>query len=249
MGKLSGRTAVVTGAAKGIGAGIARALGAEGASVVVNYAADRAGAERVVREILERGGRAIAVQGDVSKAADARRLFEETQKAFGAVDVLVNNAGIYAFGPIEEVTEAEYRRQFDTNVLGPILITREALRHFRPGGGSIINLSSVVSERAFPNALVYASTKAALDAVTRVLALELGPRKIRVNSIAPGVVETEGTKSGGLMGGDFENQVVGRTPLARFGKPDDIAKVAVFLASDDAAWVTGERLEASGGYR
>ena len=247
MGKLSGKTAVVTGAAKGIGAAIARALGSEGASVVVNYSSDRAGAERVVREIAGRGGKAVAVQGDVSKEADVRRLFEETRKAFGPIDVLVNNAGIYAFGPLEGVTELEFHRQFNTNVLAPIQVTREALGHFRPDGGSIINMSSVASERAFPNAVIYASTKGALDSATRVLALELGGRKIRVNAIAAGAVETEGTRSGGLVGGDFEKEVVGRTPLGRFGQPDDIAKVAVFLASDDSAWVTGERLEVSGG--
>jgi 3-oxoacyl-[acyl-carrier protein] reductase len=249
MGKLSGKTAVVTGGAKGIGAAIARALGSEGAAVVVNYASDQAGADRVVREIAERGGKAVAVQGNVSNEADVRRLFEETKKAFGPIDVLVNNAGVYSFGPIEEVTGAEFHRQFNTNVLGPIQVTREALGHFRSGGGSVINLSSIVSERAFPNAVIYASSKAALDSVTRVLALELGGRKIRVNAIAAGAVETEGTRSGGLVGGDFEKQVVERTPLGRFGQPDDIASVAVFLASDDAAWVTGERLEVSGGHR
>lgn len=249
MGKLSGKTAVVTGAAKGIGAAIARALGSEGAAVVVSYASDRAGAERVVREISERRGKAIAVQGNVSNEADVRRLFEETTKAFGPIDVLVNNAGVYAFGPLEEVTEAEFHRQFNTNVLGPIQVTREALRHFRPGGGSVINVSSIASERAFPNAVIYASTKAALDSVTRVLSLELGSRKIRVNAIAPGAVETEGLRNSGLVGGDFEKGIVERTPLGRFGQPDDVAHVAVFLASDDAAWVTGERLEVSGGHR
>jgi 3-oxoacyl-[acyl-carrier protein] reductase len=249
MGKLSGKTAVVTGAAKGIGAGIAKALGAEGAAVVINYAADRAGAERVVGEITEQGGKAVAVQGDVSKSADVRRLFEETKKAFGPVDVLVNNAGTYAFQPLEGVTEAEFRRQFDTNVLGPILVTREALRYFRPEGGSVLNISSIVSERAVPNAVVYASSKAAFDSVTRVLALELSPRKIRVNTIASGPVDTEGTRTTGIIGSDFEKQAVARTPLGRIGQPDDIAKVAVFLAGEDAGWLTGERLEVAGGFR
>jgi len=249
MGKLSGKTAVVTGGAKGIGAAIARALGSDGAAVVVNYASDRTGAGRVVREIAERGGKAVAIQGNVANEADVRRLFEETAKAFGPVDILVNNAGIFAFGPLEEVTETEFHRQFNTNVLGPIQVTREALRHFRPGGGSVINVSSILSERAFPNAVIYASSKAAIDSVTRVLALELGGRKIRVNAIAPGGVDTEGARSAGLSGGELEKVAIKRTPLGRFGHPDDIAHVAVFLASDDAAWMTGERLEVSGGYR
>jgi 3-oxoacyl-[acyl-carrier protein] reductase len=249
MGKLSGKTAVVTGAAKGIGAGIAKALAAQGVAVVVNYAADKAGANRVVGEIIERGGKALAVQGDVSKAVDVRRLFEETKKAFGPVDVLVNNAGTYAFQPLEGVTEAEFRRQFETNVLGPILVTREALRYFRSEGGSVLNISSIVSERAMPNAVIYASSKAALDSVTRVLALELSPRKIRVNTIASGPVDTEGTRTTGIIGSDFEKQAVARTPLGRIGLPDDIAKVAVFLAGDDAGWLTGERLEVAGGFR
>src|SRR5438128_2222246 len=188
MANLNGKTAVVTGASKGIGAGIARALGAAGAAVVVNYAGDKTGADRVVQNIIERDGKAIAVQGDVSKAADVKRLFEEAKKAFGPIDVLVNNAGTYAFQPLAEVTEAEFRRQFDTNVLGPILVTREALRYFRSDGGSVVNISSVVGERAVPNAVVYAATKAALDSVTRVLALELSAKKIRVNTIAPGGV-------------------------------------------------------------
>lgn len=249
MSKLSGKTAVVTGASKGIGAEIARALGAAGASVVANYARDKAGAERVVRDIVKREGKAIAVQGDMSKAADIQRLLEEAKRAFGPIDILVNNAGIYAFQPLSEVTEEEFHRQFNTNVLGPIQVTREALAHFGAGGGSVINLSSILSERAIPNAVVYAASKAAIDSVTRVLALELGARKIRVNAIAPGGIATEGTRAIGIIGSDVEKQTVGRTPLGRFGQPDDIAKVAVFLASDDAAWMTGERLEVSGGFR
>jgi 3-oxoacyl-[acyl-carrier protein] reductase len=249
MGKLTGKTAVVTGASKGIGAGIAKALGAAGAAVVVNYASDKAGADRVVAEIAARDGKAVAVQGDVSKAADVKRLFAETKRAFGPLDVLVNNAGVYAFEPLEAVSEGEFHRQFNTNVLGPLLTTQQALNHFRPEGGSVINVSSVVSENPVPNSVVYSTTKAALDSITRVLALELGPRQIRVNAIAPGGVETEGTRRVGVVGSDFEKQMVARTPLGRFGQPDDIAKVAVFLAGDDAAWLTGERLEVSGGYR
>jgi 3-oxoacyl-[acyl-carrier protein] reductase len=249
MGKLTGKTAVVTGASKGIGAGIAQALGAAGAAVVVNYAADQAGADRVVADIVANNGRALAVQADVSKAPDVKRLFAEAKKAFGPVDVLVNNAGIYAFEPLEEVTEAEFHRQFNTNVLGPILVTQEALRHFRPEGASIINISSVASENPVPNSVVYSTTKAALDSVTRVLALEFGPRNIRVNTIAPGGVETEGTHRGGVIGSEFQKQMISRTSLGRFGQPEDIAKVAVFLASNEASWLTGERLEVSGGYR
>jgi len=249
MRKLNGKTAVVTGASKGIGAAIAKALGAEGAAVVVNYAGDKAGADRVVAEISRQDGRAIAVQGDVSRAADVKRLFAETKKAFGPVDILVNNAGVYAFQPLEAVTEEEYRRQFDTNVLGPILTAREAMAHFRPDGGSVINISSVASESSPPSTVVYSATKGALDSITRVLALELGPRKIRVNTIAPGGVETEGLHRIGVIGSDFEKQIVSRTTLGRLGQPEDIAKAAVFLASDDAAWVTGERIAVSGGFR
>jgi 3-oxoacyl-[acyl-carrier protein] reductase len=249
MGKLNGKTAVVTGASKGIGAGIAKALGAEGAAVVVNYAGDKAGADRVVADIVARDGKAIAVQGDVAKAADVKRLFGEAVKAFGPVDVLVNNAGVFAFQPLEAVTEAEFHRQFDTNVLGPILVTQEALRHFRPQGASVINIGSVVSENPMPGSVVYSTTKAALDSITRVLALEFGPKKIRVNTIAPGGVETEGTHRVGIIGSEFEKQMVARTLLGRIGQPEDIAKVAVFLAGDDSAWLTGERLEVSGGFR
>jgi 3-oxoacyl-[acyl-carrier protein] reductase len=248
MGKLKGKVAIVTGASKGIGAGIARALGEAGASVVVNYASSREGAERVVKHIESRGGRALAVQGNVAKVDDVRRLFAEAHKAYGHVDVLVNNAGVFDFAPIEAVTEAEFHREFDTNVLGAILVIQEGVKHFNGDGASIINISSVVSQNAMPNAVVYASTKAALDSVTRVLAKELGPRKIRVNTIAPGGVETEGATTAGIVGSDFQKQVVSNTPLGRFGQPDDIARVAVFLASDDASWLTGERITASGGY-
>jgi 3-oxoacyl-[acyl-carrier protein] reductase len=249
MGKLAGKVAVVTGASKGIGAGIARSLGAEGASVVVNYASSREGADKVVADIAKQGGKAIAVQGDVSKAADVKKLFQETKKAFGNVDVLVNNAGIYKFEPVEAVTETEFHRQFDVNVLGTILATREALGHFNPNGGSVINVSSVASQSTVPYSVVYSATKGAVDSVTRVLSAELSARKIRVNTIAPGLVETEGVHSAGIMGSDFQKQIVATTPLGRAGQPDDIAQVAVFLASDDSRWLTGERISASGGAR
>jgi 3-oxoacyl-[acyl-carrier protein] reductase len=249
MGELEGKVAIVTGASKGIGAAIAKGLSAAGAAVVVNYASSREGADRVVAEITGKGGRAVAVQGDVAKAADVRRLFEETQRAFGTLDVLVNNAGVYQLEPIESVVEDAFHRQFNTNVLGPILAIQEAVKHFGPKGGSVINISSVASTSAPPNSVVYSATKGALDAVTLVLAKELGPRRIRVNTIAPGGVETEGVHAAGLMGSDFEKQVVAGTPLGRFGQPEDIAGVAVFLASDAAGWVTGERISASGGFR
>jgi 3-oxoacyl-[acyl-carrier protein] reductase len=249
MSELKGKVAIVTGASKGIGAGIARGLGAAGAAVVVNYASSREGAERVVAEITGNGGRAIAVQGDVSKAADVQRLFAETKRAFGAPNVLVNNAGIYAFEPIEAVTEDEFHRQFNTNVLAPILTIREALKHFGPEGGSVINVSSVASTSAVPNSVVYSATKGAVDSIARVLGAELGARKIRVNTIAPGGVETEGVHRIGIIGSDFEKQMVADTPLGRLGQPDDIAGVAVFLASDSARWLTGERITASGGLR
>jgi 3-oxoacyl-[acyl-carrier protein] reductase len=247
VAKLTGKVAIVTGASKGIGAGIAKALGAEGASVVVNYAASREDAARVVAAIKQAGGAAIAVQADVSKAEDVRRLFAESTRTFGPLDVLVNNAGIFQFDPIEAVTEAEFHREFNTNVLGPILTSQEALKHFGPNGGSIINISSVVSDKPVPNSVVYSATKSALDSITRGLAVELGGRRIRVNTIAPGGVDTEGVRRIGLIGSDFQKQMIAGTPLGRFGQPDDIARVAVFLASDDAGWLTGERISASGG--
>lgn len=249
MGALSGKVAVVTGASKGIGAGIAKAFAGAGASVVVNYASSRDGAERVVRAIVERGGNAVAIQGDVAKSADVRRLFEETERRFGSLDVLVNNAGVYQFDTLEEITEDEFHRQFNTNVLGSILTAQEAIRQFGEDGGSIINIGSVVSEKAIPGGAVYSATKGAIDTLTRVLAAELGPRKIRVNAIAPGVIETEGTHAAGIIGSDLEGQVVAGTPLGRYGLPEDVAKIAVFLASDDSGWLTGERLVASGGFR
>ena len=239
----------MTGASKGIGAGIAKGLGAAGAAVVVNYASSKEGADRVVAEITGKGGKAIAVQGDVSKAADVRRLFAETKRAFGAPNVLVNNAGIYAFAPLENVTEDEFHREFNTNVLGSILTIQEAVKHFGPDGGSVINISSVASISAPPNSVVYSASKGAVDSIARVLGKELGARNIRVNTIAPGGVETEGVHSAGIIGSDFEKQLVADTPLGRLGQPDDIARVAVFLASDDARWLTGERITASGGLR
>jgi 3-oxoacyl-[acyl-carrier protein] reductase len=249
MKELSGKVALVTGASKGIGAAIAKAFGAAGAAVVVNYASGKDGAQRVVDAITREGGRAIAVQADLAKAADVARLFAEARRAYGRLDVLVNNAGVYRFDPLEAVTEDEFHREFNTNVLGPILATQQALELFGEQGGSVINIGSVASIATTPGTIVYSATKAALDAVTRVLANELGARKIRVNTIAPGGVETEGTHRSGVIGSDFQKEMVQRTPLGRFGQPEDIARVAVFLASDNAAWLTGERIAASGGYR
>jgi len=249
MSELTGKVAIVTGASKGIGAAIAKALGAAGAAVVVNYASSSEGATKVVSAITGKGGKAIAVQGDVANAADVKRLFAETKRAFGAPDVLVNNAGIYAFAPLEAVTEDEFHREFNTNVLGPILTIQEALNHFGPNGGSVINISSVASTSAPPHSVVYSATKGAVDTIARVLAKELGARKIRVNTIAPGGVDTEGVRSLGILESDFGKQIVADTPLGRFGQPEDIAGVAVFLASDNAQWLTGERITASGGLR
>ncbi len=249
MSKLHGKVAVVTGASKGIGAGIAKSLAAQGASVVVNYASSKEGADRVVAEITSEGGKAIAVHGDVSKATDVQKIFAATKKAYGKVDVLVNNAGVYQFAPLEAVTEDEFHRQFNTNVLGLILTTQEAVKHFPAEGGSVVNISSVVSRIAPPQSVVYTATKGAVDAATHVLAKELAPRKIRVNSINPGGVETEGTHTAGIIGSDFEKQMVAQTPLGRLGQPGDIASIAVFLASADSGWMTGETLLASGGMR
>jgi 3-oxoacyl-[acyl-carrier protein] reductase len=249
MNTLQGKVAIVTGASKGIGAAIARALGAAGASVVVNYASDKEGAGRAVAEITGQGGKAVAVQGDVSKGADIKRIFAEAEHAFGRLDILVNNAGVYRFGPLESVTEEEFHRQFNINVLGTIMATQEALKHFGPAGGSVINIGSVASTAQPPGTVVYTATKGAVDMVTHVLAKELGPKKVRVNSINPGGVETEGVHTAGIAGSDFEKQVVAGTPLGRFGQPGDIAPVAVFLASDAAAWITGETILVSGGNR
>ena len=249
MSKLTGKVAVVTGASKGIGAGIAKGLADAGAAVVVNYASSKDGADRVVAEISNRGGRAIAVQGDVSKRKDVQRLFAETEKAFGSLDVLVNNAGVFQFDPLESVTEDEFHREFNTNVLGLLLATQEAARHFGSEGGSVINIGSIASSSTPPMSVVYSATKSAVDAVTRVLAKELGGRRIRVNSINPSGIETEGTHLLGIMGDDSKKQLAAQTPLGRVGQPEDIASIAVFLASPDSGWLTGETLTASGGYR
>lgn len=249
MSSLTGKVAIVTGASKGIGAGIAKQFAAAGAAVVVNYASSREGADRVVAEIESKGGRALAVQGDVSKAEDVARLFEETKNAFGAPNVLVNNAGVFDFGPIESVTEEEYRRQFDINVLGILLTIREAVKYFGPEGGSIINVSSVVGTNPPPNSVIYSATKGAVDNIAIGLAKELGPRNIRVNTLSPGGTETEGSIRLGVIGSDFEKKLVADTPLGRIGQPDDIAKAALFLASDASAWITGERITAAGGLR
>jgi 3-oxoacyl-[acyl-carrier protein] reductase len=249
--KLAGKVAVVTGASKGIGAEIAKHMADEGASVVVNYSSSKEGANRVVAHIIGKGGKAVAVQANVAKQSDIERLFAETKKAFGRLDVLVNNAGVYEFAPLAEVTAEHFHRLFDLNVLGLILTTQEAAKHFGPDGGSIVNISSVVSTYAPPNGSVYSATKAAVDAVTKSLAKELAARKIRVNSINPGMVETEGTTSAGIAGSesDFRKRTVSQTPLGRIGQPQDIAPAAVFLASSDSAWVTGETLYISGGLR
>ncbi len=248
-GKLNGKVALVTGASKGIGAAIAKHLAAEGAAVVVNYSSSKSGADKVVSAITSQGGKAIAVQGDVAKKADVERVFAEAKKAFGPVDVLVNNAGVYEFQPLEQITEDHFHRQFNINVLGTIFASQEAAKQFGSKGGSIINLSSVVSTLAPPGTSVYSATKGAVDTLTRSLAAELGPRKIRVNAINPGMVETEGVHAMGILGTDFEKDAVSKTPLGRIGQPDDIAGVAVFLASEDSGWVSGQTLQAAGGFR
>jgi 3-oxoacyl-[acyl-carrier protein] reductase len=249
VSELAGKVAIVTGASKGIGAGIAKSLAAAGAAVVVNYASSKEGADRVVAEIAGKGGRAVAVQADVSKAEDVRRLFEEAKEAFGSLDVLVNNAAVYRFHPLEAVTEDEFHREFNTNVLSLILTTQEAVKHFGPEGGSVINIGSVVSDNPPPMSVVYSATKGAVDVITRVLAKELGSRNIRVNSINPGGVDTEGAQELGIMDSDLGKEIVARTALGRFGQPEDIGPVAVFLASRNSGWLTGEILQASGGFR
>jgi 3-oxoacyl-[acyl-carrier protein] reductase len=246
--RLKGKVAVVTGASKGIGAAIATHLAKEGAAVVVNYGSSNEGAERVVAEITRGGGKAIAVQADLSKPADIQRLFAETKKAFERLDVLVNNAGRYDLAPLEEVTPEHFHKQFDLNVLGLILASQEAVKHFGRGGGSIVNISSVVATSGFPGASVYSATKGAVDAVTRALARELGPRKVRVNAINPGMVETEGLHGAGLSSSDSRKQIEAQTPLGRIGQPQDIGPAAVFFASDDSAWITGETLHITGGF-
>ena len=247
MSKLTGKVAVVTGASKGIGASIAEHLAAEGASVVVNYASSKSGADAVVKRITEKGGKAVAVQADVSKQADITRLFGETKAKFGKLDILVNNAGVYEFLPLELVTAEHYHKMFDLNVLGLILTTKEAVKLFGDNGGSVINISSVVGPMPLPSASVYSATKAAVDAVTVSLSKELGPKKIRVNSLNPGLVETEGVHAAGFAESDFRKMVESKTPLGRIAQPDDIAGAAVYFASDDAGWVTGQTLVLAGG--
>ncbi len=251
MSRLAGKVALVSGASKGIGAGIAKGLAAAGASVAVNYASDRRGAEAVVAAITASGAQAIVVQGDVSKSGDVARLFVEVKAAYGALDVLVNNAAVYQLEPLEKVTEEEFHREFNTNVLGPLLMIREAVKYFGPSGGSIINIGSIASQMIAPNLSIYTATKSAVDAITRVLAKELGSKMIRVNSINPGATATEGARTAGLIGvgSDFEKQLLAMTPLGRIGQPSDIASIAVFLASDEASWLTGELISASGGLR
>ena len=248
MNKLTGKVAVVTGASKGIGAAIAKSLAAEGVSVVVNYASSKTRGDAVVAAITAAGGKAVAVQGDVSNAADAQGIVQAAIKNYGRLDILVNNSGICEYAPIEDITEEHFHRQFRINVLGLLLATQAAVKHIGEGG-SIINISSVTSRIGPPNSAVYSGTKGAVDAITGVLSRELGPKKIRVNSINPGLVETEGTHSGGFIGSDFEKAAIAMTPLGRTGKPDEIASIAVFLASENSAWITGEQLLATGGLR
>ena len=248
-GKLNGKVAVVTGASKGIGAGIARQFAAEGASVVVNYASSKTDADKVVDEITKRGGKAVAVQGNVAKKADVEKLFAASEKTFGKIDILVNNAGVYEFVPLEEVSEQQFHRMFDVNVLGMLLATQEALKHFNSDGGSIINIGSLASSLTPPTAVVYNATKGAVDAITRTLAKEFGPRQIRVNSINPGMVVTEGAVAGGYTEGDMRKMFESQTPLGRVGETEDIAPAAVFFASDDSKWITGETLLIAGGLR
>ena len=248
MSKLTGKVAVVTGASKGIGAAIAKSLAAEGATVVVNYASSKAGADTVVAAITAAGGKAVAVGGDFSKAAEANGIIDAAIKNYGRLDILVNNSGVYEFTPIEAITEEQFHKAFNVNVLGLLLTTQAALKHLSEGA-SIINVGSVASRITPPNGAVYTGTKGAVDAITGVLSRELGPKKIRVNTINPGVVETEGTHSGGVIGSDFEKAAIAQTPLGRIGQPGDIASIAVFLASEDSAWLTGEQLLATGGLR
>lgn len=247
--KLGGKVAVVTGASKGIGAAIAKHLAAEGAFVVVNYASSKTGADKVVAEIMGAGGKAVAVQGDVAKKADIDRLFIETKRVFGKLDILVNNAGIYEFAPLEQINEEHFHKQFNLNVLGLLLTTQEALKYFSSEGGNVINISSLVSTLAPANGSVYSATKGAVDTITASLAKELGARKIRVNAVRPGLVETEGTVTSGFTEGDFHDQYVKNAPLGRIGQPQDIASAVAFLATSDSSWITGETLLVSGGHR
>lgn len=249
MSKLTNKVAVVTGASKGIGADIAKSLAAEGASVVVNYASSKEGADKVVAAIVAAGGKAIAVQGDVSKQADITRLFAETKKAFGKLDILVNNAGVYAFAPLDQITEELFHQQFNLNVLGLLLTTKEAAKYFNGDGGSVINISSAVTTLYPLGSATYTATKASVDAITVILSKELGPKGVRVNAINPGMIETEGVQSAGFLGSDFEKGIVAQTPLGRIGQPDDISPTAVFLASSESKYMTGQTLNISGGIR
>jgi 3-oxoacyl-[acyl-carrier protein] reductase len=249
MNRLKGKVALVTGASKGIGAAIAEHMAAEGAVVVVNYASSKAGADAVVERITQTGGKAVAVQADVAKPEEIQRLFAEAKQAFGRLDILVNNAGVYEFAPLESITAEHFHKQYNLNVLGLLLATQEAVKHFGPDGGSVVNISSVAATQGVANASVYSGTKGAVDAVTRSLAKELGPRKIRVNAINPGMVETEGLRASGVGEGDLRKRVEAETPLGRIGQPQDIAPAAVFLASAESAWITGETLYISGGMR
>jgi 3-oxoacyl-[acyl-carrier protein] reductase len=248
MSKLTGKVAVVTGASKGIGAAIAQSLAAEGASVVVNYASSKAGADTVVDAIVKAGGKAVAVGGDVSKPAEAQGIIDAAIKSFGRLDVVVNNSGVYEFAPIEALTEEQFHKIFNINVLGALLVTQAAVKHLGEGG-SIINIGSGVTSLTPPNSVVYTATKGALDAITGVLAKELGARKIRVNSINPGIVDTEGTQSAGFIGSDFEKGLISQTPLGRAGRVDDIATAVTFLATEDSKWITGEKIIVGGGLR
>lgn len=247
--KLEGKVAVVTGASKGIGADIAKHLAAEGAAVVVNYSSSKEGADRVVDEITKRGGKAVAVQANVARKAEVERLFSAAKKAFGKVDILVNNAGVYDWSPIEEITEEQFHKHFNVNVLGLLLATQEAVKQFDSAGGNIINISSTVTSLTPPNSSIYTGTKGAVDAITRTLAKELGPRNIRVNAINPGMVETEGVIAAGFNEGEFRKTLESQTPLGRIGQPNDIAPAAVFLASSEARYITGETLRIAGGLR
>ena len=249
MSKLTGKTAVVTGASKGIGASIAEHFAAEGASVVVNYATSKSGADAVVKRIKDKGGKAIAVQADVARQADIQRLFATAKAAYGDVDVVVNNAGVYEFAPLESITADHFHKQYNLNVLGLLLTTQEAVKQMGPKGGSVINISSVVGQMPVATAAVYSGTKAAVDAITVALSKELGPKKIRVNSLNPGMVETEGLHAAGIAESDFRKSAEAETPLGRIAQPEDIARAAVFFASDDAGWVTGQTLLLAGGQR
>ena len=246
--KLEGKVAVVTGASKGIGAAIAKHLAAEGAAVVVNYSNSKDAADRIVNEVTASGGRAIAVKANLARKSEIDQLFAEAKTAFGQIDILVNNAGIYEFSPVEDITEDHFRKQFDLNVLGLALATQSAVKQFNPAGGSVVNISSLVSTVGLPGAAIYSGTKGAVDAITRSLAKELGSRKIRVNAINPGMVETEGFNAAGIGESDMRKQVEAQTPLGRIGKPEDIARAVVFFASADSGWITGETLNVSGGY-